>query len=73
MVICGSQSMQFALIAKTFRDNRRLLPPDPRIQTGFARLLPLERGLLLGGRDGSLSGLMLVSAVITDECAISAA
>ena len=61
-VICGSQSMQFALIAKTFAITEGMLPPDPRIQK-FARLLPLERGLLLGVATVLFGGLMLVSAV----------
>ena len=61
-VICGSQSMQFALIAKTFAITEGVLPPDPRIQK-FARLLPLERGLLLGVATVLFGGLMLVSAV----------
>ena len=57
-VICGSQSMQFALIAKTFAITEGVLPPDPRIQK-FARLLPLERGLLLGVATVLFGGLML--------------
>ena len=61
-VICGSQSMQFALIAKTFAITEGVLPPDPRIQK-FARLLPLERGLLLGVATVLFGGLMLASAV----------
>jgi hypothetical protein len=61
-VICGSQSMQFALIAKTFATTEGLLPPDPRIQR-FARLLPLERGLLLGVATVLFGGLLLFSAL----------
>jgi hypothetical protein len=37
-----------------------VLPPDPRID-GFARILPLERGLLLGLATVLLGGIMLVT------------
>ena len=57
-VICGSQSMLFALIAKTFAITEGVLPPDPRIDR-FARILPLERGLLLGLATVLLGGIML--------------
>src|SRR6185436_13228922 len=46
-VICGSQSMLFALIAKTFAITEGVLPADPRIDR-FGRILSLERGLLVG-------------------------
>jgi hypothetical protein len=61
-VICGSQSILFALIAKTFAITEGVLPPDPRIDR-FARILPLERGLLLGLATALLGGIMLVAAV----------
>ena len=60
-VICGSQSMLFALIAKTFAITEGVLPPDPRIDR-FARILTLERGLLLGSATVLLGGIMLVAA-----------
>jgi len=61
-VICGSQSMLFALIAKTFAITEGVLPPDPRIDR-FARILTLERGLLLGLATVLLGAVMLVAAV----------
>src|SRR6267143_1771373 len=61
-VICGSQSMLFALIAKTFAITEGMLPPDPRIER-FARILPLERGLLLGLATVLLGAIMLAAAV----------
>jgi hypothetical protein len=61
-VICGSQSMLFALMAKTFAITEGMLPSDPRIDR-FARILPLERGLLLGVASVVLGGVMLVAAV----------
>jgi hypothetical protein len=61
-VICGSQSMLFGLMAKTFAITEGVLPPDPRIDR-FARILPLERGLLLGLASVLVGGIMLVAAV----------
>jgi len=61
-VICGSQSILFALIAKTFAITEGVLPPDSRIDR-FGRLLTLERGLLLGFATALLGGVMLVAAV----------
>jgi hypothetical protein len=54
--------MLFALIAKTFAITEGVLPPDPRIDR-FARILPLERGLLLGLATVLLGAVMLVAAV----------
>ena len=61
-VICGSQSMLFALIAKTFAITEGVLPPDPRIER-FARILTLERALLLGSATVCVGGIMLVAAL----------
>jgi hypothetical protein len=61
-VICGSQSMFFAVIAKTFAITEGLLPSDARIDR-FARILPLERALLLGLATILFGGVMLVAAV----------
>ncbi|HKB10522.1 MAG TPA: glycosyltransferase family 2 protein [Vicinamibacterales bacterium] len=61
-VICGTQSMFFALIAKTFAITEGLLAADARVNR-FARMLPLERGLLLGIATVLVGGVMLVAAV----------
>ena len=61
-VICGSQSMFFAAIAKTFAMTEGILPHDPRVQR-FSRLVTLERGLFLGIAAGLVGGLMLLAAV----------
>src|SRR5438874_1467594 len=61
-VICGSQSMFFAAIAKTFAMTEGILPHDPRVQR-FSRLVTLERGLLLGIAAGLVGGPMLLAAV----------
>ena len=60
-VICGSQSVFFAAIAKTFAITEGVLPHDPRVQR-FSRLLTLERGLLLGIAAGLVGGVMLLAA-----------
>lgn len=46
-IICGYQAILFAIFTKTFAINEGLLPEDKRMDLLF-RLLPLERGLLLG-------------------------
>ena len=60
-VICGSQSMFFAAIAKTFAITEGVLPHDPRV-TRFSRLLTLERGLFLGFAAGLVGAFMLLAA-----------
>jgi hypothetical protein len=60
-VICGSQSMFFSVIAKTFAISEGVLPHDPRVQR-FSRLVTLERGLFLGVAAGLIGGLMMLAA-----------
>jgi len=60
-VICGSQSMFFSVIAKTFAISEGVLPHDPRVQR-FSRLVTLERGLFLGVAAGFIGGLMMLAA-----------
>jgi len=45
-LLCGYQSVVFAIFAKTFAVGARLLPEDPKL-TRFYELVNLERGLLL--------------------------
>ncbi len=47
-LICGFQAVTFAVFAKVFAINARLLPPDPRI-AALTRLFSLEVGILAGG------------------------
>jgi hypothetical protein len=61
-VICGYQSLLFAIVAKTFAITERLLPPDARVER-FARHLPLERGLVVALTSLALGGVMLVAAM----------
>ncbi|HEX4954571.1 MAG TPA: glycosyltransferase family 2 protein [Thermoanaerobaculia bacterium] len=46
-LICGYQSLLFAVFAKTVAVREGLLPPDPRL-TRFHRIASLERSLLVG-------------------------
>ena len=46
-IVCGFQAVSFALFAKVFAINARLLPPDPRIRR-FAALLNVEVGMAAG-------------------------
>src|SRR6266853_1027343 len=45
-LICGYQSILFAIFTKTFAINERLLPADPRF-TQFFKIVNLERGLVI--------------------------
>ena len=47
-LICGFQAVAFALFAKVFAINARLLPPDPRIER-LLRLFSMEVGIVVGG------------------------
>ena len=46
-ILCGYQSILFAIFSKTFAITEGLLPPDARLTTLF-RLVNLERGLVIG-------------------------
>ncbi len=62
-VICGYQSIVFAILTKTFGITEGLLPPDPRM-TKFWSVIDLERGLLVGV-GGLLIGIpLLIGAVV---------
>lgn len=63
-LICGYQSVWFAVIAKTFAHTEGILPEDPRLDR-FARALPLERGLLLG-LGGCLLGALSLAVAVND-------
>ena len=61
-VLCGYQSILFALFAKTFAVSEGLMPEDPRL-TRFFKAMYLERGLILSTM-GLLLGLGLLFAAI---------
>lgn len=63
-LICGYQSVWFAVIAKTFAHTEGILPEDPRLYR-FARALPLERGLVLG-LGGLLLGALSLAVAVND-------
>jgi len=46
-LLCGYQSVIFAIFAKTFAVSERLLPADPKLER-FYELVSLEKGLLAG-------------------------
>jgi glycosyltransferase involved in cell wall biosynthesis len=45
-ILCGCQSILFAIFAKTFAMNEGLLPPDPKM-IRFFQLVNLEKGLII--------------------------
>ena len=45
-ILCGYQSILFAIFAKTFAINEGLMPENPRM-TRFFQVVNLERGLIL--------------------------
>jgi glycosyltransferase involved in cell wall biosynthesis len=61
-LLCGYQSILFALFAKTFAVSEGLMPEDPRL-TRFFKVMYLERGLILSTM-GLLLGLGLLFAAI---------
>ena len=57
-VLCGYQSILFAIFVKTFAISEGLLPPDPRMSR-FFEYANLEKGLILGSL-ALLAGLALL-------------
>jgi glycosyltransferase involved in cell wall biosynthesis len=46
-IVCGFQAMAFAVLAKVFAINARLLPEDPRIRR-FTSVVSVEAGMVMG-------------------------
>ena len=61
-ILCGYQSILFAIFSKTFAIREGLLPEDPRL-TRFFQVVYLERGLVLAAA-ALLVGLVLLLAAI---------
>ena len=61
-IVCGVQSVLFALFAKIFAISEGLLPEDARLNRLY-RVLTLERGLLLGAA-AMLAGLACLVGVV---------
>ena len=63
-ILCGYQSVLFAIFSKTFAVSEGLMPEDPRL-TRFFKVMYLERGLMLSGA-GLLLGLGLLLAAVQE-------
>jgi len=61
-ILCGYQSILFALFTKTFAVSEGLMPEDPRL-TSFYELVNLEKGLLIGAATFVLGITLLAGAV----------
>jgi glycosyltransferase involved in cell wall biosynthesis len=62
-IICGVQSVLFAVFAKVFAISEGLLPEDPRLSRVY-RVVTLEKGLLLGVTAMVVGLVCLVAVVI---------
>jgi glycosyltransferase involved in cell wall biosynthesis len=63
-ILCGYQTILFAIFAKTFAVNAGLMPGDP-LMTRFFGVINLERGILLG-LIASVSGCALLAWAFND-------
>lgn len=61
-LICGYQSVLFAIFTKSFAMAEGLLPDDERV-TRLFRLVNLERGVVLGGLATVAGSLLLLGAI----------
>jgi glycosyltransferase involved in cell wall biosynthesis len=61
-ILCGYQSVLFAVLTKAFAVSERLLPPDAWTRRLF-RLVTLERGLVAGFIVALFGGALLLAAV----------
>lgn len=61
-MLCGYQSVLFAIFSKSFAISEGLMPEDPRLKR-FFKIMYLERGLILAGV-GMLLGVGLLLAAV---------
>ncbi len=61
-ILCGYQSVIFAVFTKTFAISEGLMPPDPRMDR-FYELINLERGLVIGAFGLAVGVGLLLAAV----------
>ena len=61
-ILCGYQSILFAIFTKTFAVSEGLMPEDKRL-TRFFQIVNLERGIILGLL-AILAGVVLLSAAV---------
>jgi hypothetical protein len=67
-IICGFQSVLFAVLTKVFAINERMLPLDARLERAF-QILNLERGLVIAALT-MLAGLALLGVAIGQWVAV---
>jgi hypothetical protein len=61
-ILCGYQSVLFALFSKTFAISEGLMPEDPRLER-FFEVIELERGLLAGSALLLVGILLLIASI----------
>jgi glycosyltransferase involved in cell wall biosynthesis len=61
-VLCGYQSITFAVLSKTFAISEGLLPNDPAM-TRLSRLFSIEKGILIGVT-ALIAGLVLLAGAV---------
>ena len=61
-ILCGYQSVIFAVFTKTFAISEGLMPPDPRMDR-FYEFINLERGLVLGSLALAIGVGLLLAAI----------
>ncbi|MCY2952842.1 MAG: glycosyltransferase family 2 protein [Planctomycetota bacterium] len=61
-ILCGYQSVIFAVFTKTFAISEGLMPPDPRMDR-FYEFINLERGLVLGSLALAIGVGLLFAAI----------
>jgi glycosyltransferase involved in cell wall biosynthesis len=61
-ILCGYQTLLFAIFTKTFAVTEGLMPED-RYYLGFYRLINLERGLVIAGLALLIGVILLLAAV----------
>ena len=62
LILCGYQTILFALLAKTFAIAEKLVPEDPRMDR-FFKIVNLERGLILG-LSSMIVGVVLIGMAV---------
>lgn len=62
-ILCGYQTILFAIFTKTFAIAEGLLPEDPRMNR-FFKMVYLERGLFIGAASMLIGATLLVMAVL---------
>ena len=61
-ILCGYQSIIFAVLTKTFAISEGLMPEDPRM-TRFFKIASLEKGLIAGALSLAAGAVLLAAAI----------